>query len=117
MSVSVGVCVCVRARSRSRARMGLGLGLGVGQSLGLPEVCQGSPRLRHSCHLVSWKPNAEGLAGRAEATQVCSGSRGPGHPPAEGLGLRGPKSWDAAACEGHRPAGRYKQDGINYKLR
>ena len=43
---------------------------------------------------VSWKPNAnaEGLAGRAEATQVCSGSRGPGQPlPAarEGLGLRG----------------------------
>ena len=43
---------------------------------------------------VSWKPNAnaEGLAGRAEATQVCSASRGPGHPlPAarEGLGLRG----------------------------
>ena len=43
---------------------------------------------------VSWKPNvnAEGLAGRAEATQVCKGSRGPGHrlpPPREGLGLRG----------------------------
>ena len=30
--------------------------------------------------LVSWKPTAEGLAGRAEAPQVCSGSRGPGHP-------------------------------------
>ena len=43
---------------------------------------------------VSWKPNAnaQGLAGRAEATQVCSASRGPGQPlPAarEGLGLRG----------------------------
>ena len=44
--------------------------------------------------LVSWKPNenAEGLAGHVGATQVCSGSRGPGHPltpPREGLGLRG----------------------------
>ena len=44
--------------------------------------------------LVSWKPNAEGLAGCAEATQVCSGSRCPGHHPQEGLGLREPKSWD-----------------------
>ena len=36
--------------------------------------------------------DGEGLAGRVDATQVCSGSRGPGQPlPAarEGLGLRG----------------------------
>ena len=42
----------------------------------------------------------EGLAGSAEATQVCSGSRGTGHPPREGLGVRGPKSRVAAAFKG-----------------
>ena len=42
--------------------------------------------------LVSWKPNAEGLAGRAEATQVCSGSQCPGHPaPGGGWGCGSPR--------------------------
>ena len=36
-------------------------------------------------HLVSCNPNAEWPSGLVEATQVCVGSRGPGHPPAEGL--------------------------------
>ena len=50
---------------------------------------------------VSWKPNAnaEGLAGHAEATQVCSGSRGP-RPPAP----RGPGG--AGAAGGIQESGR-----------
>ena len=67
----------------------MGLALGLGLELVQPP----SPRdcLRHAKgapdgdprdgRLVSWKPNAEGLAGRAEATLVWSGKRGPGQPP------------------------------------
>ena len=76
----------------------------MGQPPGLPEVCQGSPRWRPDCHLLSWKPNVEGFAGRAESTQVCGGSQ-PGHPPRGRLGLPGPKNWDAAACKGLRLSG------------
>lgn len=85
---------------RMQAGPDMGLGQGLGQPGGLPEACQRSPRWRPDGRLVSWKPNVEGLAGRAEATQVCSGSWGPGHPPQEGLGLRVPNSCDAAAFEG-----------------
>ena len=104
-----------REHARTPARSGLGLGLGLGlvvlqpprdglrHAKGAPD---GDPR---DGRPVSWKPNAEGLAGRAEATPVCSGRRGPGQPPdpaplptphphpREGLGLRGPRS-----CEGGR---------------
>ena len=94
------------ARRPARLRVGLELGLELGlvlelvQTPGLLEACQESPRWRPPGRLVSWKLNAEGLAGLAEATQVCSGSRGPGHPPREGLGVRGPKSRVAAAFKG-----------------
>ena len=71
-----GVCV------PARMVLGLGVGLGVGQPPGLPEACQGSLRRRQDGHLGSWKLNAEGLAGRAEATQVCGGS--PARPPTRG---------------------------------
>ena len=86
-----------RLPARMRLVVGLGPGLGPGPRPEVPEACQGSPRQRApppppalAGPLVSWKPNAEGLAGRAEATQVCSGSRGPGHPPREGLEGRRP---------------------------
>lgn len=90
----------VRARARDRLLgRGWGGGWGCGWSLCKPRDClrqaKGAPGGDGTAgRRVSWKPNAnaEGLAGRAEATQVCSGSRGPGHPlPAarEGLGLRG----------------------------
>ena len=107
------IYLCVRAGARelgcSPARMGGGGGAGgraetgAGAEAGAgaaPWDClrlakgapDGDPR---DGPLVSWKPNAEGLAGRAEATQVCSGSQCPSHPPPrEGLGLREPKSWD-----------------------
>lgn len=94
----------VRARAHAHARMparqGVGGGCwGSGLSRCKPRDClrqaKGAPDGDGTAgRRVSWKPNAnaEGLAGRAEATQVCSGSRGPGQPlPAarEGLGLRG----------------------------
>ena len=97
------ICACTRVGTRDgwppslgvgRGR-GLGLGLEPVQPLGLPEDAKGAQDGDGTtCGLVSWKPNAnaEGLAGRTEATQVCSGSRGPGHSiprPREGLGLRG----------------------------
>ena len=62
--------------------------------------------------LVSWKPNAEGLAGRAEAPQVCSGSRCPGHPPPGGVGVREPKSWDVGA--GAKGEGRQRAYSTRY---
>ena len=37
---------------------------------GLGEACQGCPRWRPYGHLISWTPNTEGLAGRADATQM-----------------------------------------------
>ena len=96
--VCVCLCVCVCVSVCPRSPGSTGLGLGVGQPPGLPEACQGSPTWRPDSHLVSWKPNPE-------ATQACGGSRGPGHPPGEGPGLRGPKSWagdasERAGCEG-----------------
>ena len=113
------LCARLQETQRLPARMplvvGLGPGLGPGPRPEVPEACQGSPRQRApppppalAGPLVSWKPNAEGLAGRAEATQVCSGSRGPGHPltppapggagaagVAGGRGGCGSKNWDA----------------------
>ena len=55
---------------------GAGAGAGAGAA---PQDClrhakgdpDGDPR---DGRLVSWKPNVEGLEGRMEATQVCSGS-------------------------------------------
>ena len=94
----------VRARAHAHARwparQGVGGGCwGSGLSRCKPRDClrqaKGAPDGDGTAgRRVSWKPNAnaEGLAGRVEATQVCSGSRGPGQPlPAarEGLGLRG----------------------------
>ena len=89
--VRAGVCLCVRVCPRSPGSTG------VGQPPGLPEACQGSPRWSPDSHLVSWKPNPE-------ATQACGGSQRHGHPPGEGLGLRGPKSW-AAGMQAVRLAG------------
>ena len=96
------IYLCVRAHMRMRDGLrgrGWGGGWGSGWSPCKPRDClrqaKGAPDGDGTAgRRVSWKPNAnaEGLAGRAEATQVCSGSRGPGQPlPAarEGLGLRG----------------------------
>ena len=74
--------------------VGWGWGWGWGWNwcspLGLPEARQGAPDGDpRDGRLVSWKPNAEGLAGCAEATQVCSGSQCPGHPAPGGAGAAG----------------------------
>ena len=95
----LSVRACAHAHARWPARQGEGGCWGSGWSPCKPRDClrqaKGAPDGDGTAgRRVSWKPNAnaEGLAGRAEATQVCSGSRGPGQPlPAarEGLGLRG----------------------------
>ena len=87
------------------------MGWGSGWSRCKPRDClrqaKGAPDGEGTaCRLVSWKSNAnaEGFAGSVEATQVCSGSQGPGHPlppPWEGLGLwGGSKNWDAGGGRG-----------------
>ena len=89
--VCVCVCVCVlcaRACGRPRGCLpgcawGWGWGPGPAQNClrpakGAPDRDPRAPAA--AVPLVSWTPKAEGLAGRAEATQVCSGSRGPGQP-------------------------------------
>ena len=104
VGVCVGVCVCSRpANTHGHVR-----GWGWGSPPGLPEACQGSPRWRLSYGFLE-----------AECRRACGpGGGNPGlrresepQPPiGEGLGLRGPKSWDTAACKGcwlaGWPAGR-----------
>ena len=80
-----------------------------GPSDRVDSIPDGDPR---EGRLVSWKPNAEGLAGRAEAPQVCSGSRCPGHPPPGGVGVREPKSWDLGA--GAKGEGRQRAYSTRY---
>ena len=123
------ICVCTQMRASSGVRLrgwgvgvGLGVGLGLGLGLGLELVQPPGDCLRHAKgapdgdprdgRLVSWKPNAEGLAGRAEAPQVCSGSRCPGHPPPGGVGVREPKSWDLGA--GAKGEGRQRAYSTRY---
>ena len=74
--------------------------------MGAPD---GDPR---DGRLVSWKPNAEGLAGRAEATQVCSGSQCPGHPPPGGAGAAGAQELGRGA--GAKGEGRQRAYSTRY---
>ena len=102
----------VRARAHAHARSPRGRGWGGGRGSGWsrckPRDClrqaKGAPGGDGTAgRRVSWKPNAnaEGLAGRAEATQVCSGSRESGpRPPAP----RGPGG--AGAAGGIQESGR-----------
>ena len=91
------IYLCVRAPLRMRDGLrgrGWGGGWGSGWSPCKPRDClrqaKGAPDGDGTAgRRVSWKPNAEGLAGRAEATQVCSGSQCPGHPPPGGAGAAG----------------------------
>ena len=121
------ICVCTQMRASSGVRLRgwgvvVGVGVGLGLGLGLELVQPPGDCLRHAKGapdgdprdgpLVSWKPNAEGLAGRAEAPQVCSGSRCPGHPPPGGVGVREPKSWDVGA--GAKGEGRQRAYSTRY---
>ena len=99
--LGTSICACARTCACAMAcEAGVGGGgwcWGSGLSRCKPRDClrqaKGAPDGDGTAgRRVSWKPNAnaERLAGCAEATQVCSGSRGPGQPlPAarEGLGL------------------------------
>ena len=119
------ICVCARVRASSGVRRrgwvgwgggeaGAGAGAGAGAA---PQDClrhakgapDGDPR---DGRLVSWKPNAEGLAGRAEATQVCSGSQCPGHPPPGGVGAAGAQELGRGA--GAKGEGRQRAYSTRY---
>ena len=117
------IYLCVRAGARelgrSPARMGVGWGgAGAGAGAGAaPRDClrhamgapDGDPR---DGRLVSWKPNAEVLAGRAEATQVCSGSQCPGHPAPGGAGAAGAQELGRGA--GAKGEGRQRAYSTRY---
>ena len=116
------ICVCARVRASSGvrpARMGVGWGgAGAGAGAGAaPQDClrhakgapDGDPR---DGHLVSWKPNAEGLAGCAKVTQVCSGSRCPGHPAPGGAGAAGAQELGRGA--GAKGEGRQRAYSTQY---
>ena len=117
------ICVCAGARELGRSPgedgggVGWGWGWGWGWSwcspLGLPEARQGAPDGDpRDGRLVSWKPNAEGLAGCAEATQVCSGSQCPGHPPPGGAGAAGAQELGRGA--GAKGEGRQRAYSTRY---
>ena len=126
------ICVCVRVRvssgvrrrgwgwggggawGRAGAEAGAGAGAGAGAA---PRDClrhaKGAPdRDPRDGHLVSWKPNAEGLAGCAKVTQVCSGSRCPGHPPPGGAGAAGAQELGRGA--GAKGEGRQRAYSTRY---
>ena len=121
------MCACGCARAQAFAcedggGVGVGLGVGLGLGLGLELVQPPQDCLRHAkgapdrdprdgC-LVSWKPNAEGLAGRTEATQVCSWSRCPGHPPPGGAGAAGAQELGRGA--GAKGEGRQRAYSTRY---
>ena len=97
-----------------RAGPGAGAGAGAGAAPGdclrhAKGAPGGDPR---DSRLVSWKPNAEGLAGRAEATQVCRGSRCPGHPPPGGAGAAGAQELGRGA--GAKGEGRQRAYSTRY---
>ena len=56
----------------------------------------GSKRTGRSSRFLQSECGVEWPSGLMEATQVCVGSRGPGHPPAEGLRPWRSTSWHAA---------------------
>ena len=110
-----------RELGRSPARMGVGWGgAGAGAGAGAaPRDClrqaKGAPDGDGTAgRRVSWKPNAnaEGLAGRAEATQVCSGSQCPGHPPPGGAGAAGAQELGRGA--GAKGEGRQRAYSTRY---
>ena len=86
------LCACAHTQKHARSCVRMGLGLRVWlvmeQPLGLPEACQGSLRQRLDGHLGSWEMSAEGLAGRAGATQVCRGRQSLCHLPREASGTQ-----------------------------
>ena len=113
----------VRARAHAHARSPRGRGWGGGRGSGWsrckPRDClrqaKGAPGGDGTAgRRVSWKPNAnaEGLAGRAEATQVCSGSQCPGHPPPGGAGAAGAQELGRGA--GAKGEGRQRAYSTRY---
>ena len=119
-TVCAHISVCARGCARARAFAGEdggGGGAGAGAGTGAaPWDC-----LRHAKEpqtetrdgrLVSWKPNAEGLGGRAEATQVCSGSQCPGHPAPGGAGAAGAQELGRGA--GAKGEGRQRAYSTRY---